>query len=274
MAELPSHADLATLGRPAGFPRCHRCPFRDHDRPEVCLESAAPWSWPGERGPVCGVCEQMTGSDGQCANDWCGRADRWFSLVWTIAPHMASLRNALAEYKYRDRRGWADVFARLFVGYLDEHMPWFDDYDLITGVPVYLGPGANRSWDHIGLILAEAGRLAGPRWPIDRHVVTKAAETTPMAGLGRWRRRACAEGQLRRALVVPDRDLVAGLRILVIDDVFTEGSTLREVARALTLSGAIEVAGLALARQPWGVDWAGPTRRSARPGGSGYGPSA
>jgi predicted amidophosphoribosyltransferase len=39
--------------------------------------------------------------------------------------------------------------------------------------------------------------------------------------------------------------------VLVIDDVFTEGSTLREVARALVTAGATEVAGLALTRQPW-----------------------
>ena len=32
---------------------------------------------------------------------------------------------------------------------------------------------------------------------------------------------------------------------------FTEGSTLREVARALLQAGADEVAGLTLARQPW-----------------------
>jgi competence protein ComFC len=56
---------------------------------------------------------------------------------------------------------------------------------------------------------------------------------------------------LRQSLRVPDPGAVAGCRILVIDDVFTEGSTLREVARALLLSGAHEVAGLALARQPW-----------------------
>jgi predicted amidophosphoribosyltransferase len=37
----------------------------------------------------------------------------------------------------------------------------------------------------------------------------------------------------------------------VFDDVFTEGSTLREVARALLMAGAEEVAGVVLARQPW-----------------------
>ena len=64
-------------------------------------------------------------------------------------------------------------------------------------------------------------------------------------------RRAVAEGSLRRALRVVAPRQVAGARILVVDDVFTEGSTLREVARTLLMVGAEEVAGLVLARQPW-----------------------
>jgi predicted amidophosphoribosyltransferase len=171
--------------------------------------------------------------------------------VWAIGPHTAALRRTIAAYKYRGEREWSEVFARVLVGYLDEHMPWFDEYDVVTGVPVFTGRGAHRSWDHLGLILAAADRLAGWRWPIEVDLVAKVAETVPMAGLGLRRRRACAEGELRRALVVPDGASVAGRRVLVFDDVFTEGSTLREVARALGRAGALEVAGLVLARQPW-----------------------
>jgi predicted amidophosphoribosyltransferase len=64
-------------------------------------------------------------------------------------------------------------------------------------------------------------------------------------------RRAIASGKLRQALYVPSPGFVAGARILVIDDVLTEGSTLREVARVLRRAGALEVAGLVLARPPW-----------------------
>ena len=35
------------------------------------------------------------------------------------------------------------------------------------------------------------------------------------------------------------------------DDVFTEGFTIREVARALRLAGAVEVSEIVLAREPW-----------------------
>jgi predicted amidophosphoribosyltransferase len=236
--------------RPVGFPSCDRCAYRSLNRPDVCLDCAVPWS-PAHAARVCPVCEQAVGPDRSCANDWCSRGDRWFSVVWTIGSHSSSLRRAISAYKYQGERGWAEVLARLLVGYLDDNMPWFDGYDVLTSVPVYTGPGAHRSWDHLALILEAASRLAGCRWPFESELVCKRAETTPMAGLGLGRRRTCAEGPLRRSLVVPDSSRVARRRILVIDDVFTEGSTLREVARSLLLSGAVEVAGLALARQPW-----------------------
>ena len=42
-----------------------------------------------------------------------------------------------------------------------------------------------------------------------------------------------------------------GKRILVYDDVYTEGLTLREVARSLRDAGAVEVSEVVLARQPY-----------------------
>jgi predicted amidophosphoribosyltransferase len=197
------------------------------------------------------VCGLALPADGGCSNDWCARGDRWWSVVWSVAPHAGPIRAALFGYKYRHETTWAAVFGRLLIGFLDEHMPWFDDYDGIVPVPAFTGPGGRRRWDPVGRFAAAAAALAGRRWPVDLHAVTKIAETPPMAGLSLGRRRACAEGGLRRALRVPDGARVRGARLLVVDDVFTEGSTLREVARALIRAGAVEVAGLTLARQPW-----------------------
>jgi predicted amidophosphoribosyltransferase len=197
------------------------------------------------------VCDQPLRCGERCGNDWCSRADRWFSVVWSIGPHVGAWRRAIARYKYRDETGWAAVLGRVLLGYLDEHMPWFDEYDLFIPMPAYAGPGARRSWDHVAEVVGVASRLAGPRWDFHPGVIVKDLETPELARLNRPARRSCAEGALRQALRVPDRALVVGRRIVVIDDVFTEGSTLREVARALVNAGADEVAGLTLARQPW-----------------------
>lgn len=86
-------------------------------------------------------------------------------------------------------------------------------------------------------------------------MVVKEARTDRFASKGSvkpWReRRQIAEGPLRSALRVPDPSRVAGRRILVFDDVFTEGFTIREVAKALIDNGAKEVSEVVLARQPF-----------------------
>ena len=74
-----------------------------------------------------------------------------------------------------------------------------------------------------------------------------------MAGLGWTARQALAQGPLRQALRFDRRRDIGGAQVLVFDDVLTEGSTLREVARLLRRNGASDVAGLVLARPGWGA---------------------
>jgi predicted amidophosphoribosyltransferase len=161
---------------------------------------------------------------------------------------------------------WAAVFARLLANYLGAHSTWFEEFDLLVPTPSYIGPSARRSWDPIAEIAAQLRPLVEPLWEVGIGVVSKRRETPPMQGRPWADRQAIAAGPLRRSLNVPDPDLVEGARILVIDDVLTDGSTLREVARVLRRAGAREVAGLVLARPPWrdhpppdaGLDQSGP----------------
>jgi predicted amidophosphoribosyltransferase len=53
---------------------------------------------------------------------------------------------------------------------------------------------------------------------------------------------------LRRAFKVDDPSLIAGQRILLIDDVYTTGTTLHECAKTLRKAGSGPVYGLTLAR--------------------------
>ena len=50
---------------------------------------------------------------------------------------------------------------------------------------------------------------------------------------------------------MPHPKVVAGKTVLVYDDVFTSGTTLREVARKLNDAGAVAVDVVVLGRQPF-----------------------
>ena len=106
------------------------------------------------------------------------------------------------------------------------------------------------------MVLARAATEVSPGaiWPFDiagEPVIVKAGPTPPMVGHGYQERRRIAEGPLCDALRVTRVQDVYGKRVLVYDDVFTDGLTLNEVARALRFAGATEVCGVTLCRQPY-----------------------
>ncbi len=168
--------------------------------------------------------------------------------VWAISIRTGQKRAAISRYNYDGKRGWAAIFGRILVGFLAEHQNEFTGYDLITPSPTYTGPGSSRTFDHTRRIV-EAAQVEEPiAWPFTYDVVIKTAATDPMVEHNWRQRKVSAEGQLRAALTVPDPAAVADKRILV--DVFTEGFTIREVARALISAGAEEVSEIVLARDP------------------------
>jgi predicted amidophosphoribosyltransferase len=181
----------------------------------------------------------------------CNLGDRWFSRIHTACWRSEELWTAVSRYKYEQDRDWAPVLGRILVGFLDERRADLAGYDLITTGALYVGPKAHRLWDTLRLVL-DAAVAVGPDWPFVPDVITKSGPTGQFLGRSVETRRAIAEHSLRDALSVPDPTLVVGRRVLVLDDVYSEGFSLREMARVLVRAGAAEVAGLVLARRKGG----------------------
>jgi predicted amidophosphoribosyltransferase len=257
-------ARRAVAPRPIGFPGCRLCPYLSLRRPDVCLacfEASAGQVTPS-RLRRCSSCEQVQPSGQRCPTGWCQRRDRGWSVVFGAGVHTGGLRRAIASYKSGGERWWAGVFARVLAGWLDRRAPWLEDFDAIVAMPAYTGPGARRGWDPVGEVVGLLEGLVGSAWMFETDVVRKRAETRPMSGATRQERLTIASQEVRPALEVRQPSRVAGARLLVIDDVLAEGSTLREVALVLRRAGAAEVAGLVLARP----DWRGPDRSKGGPG--------
>jgi predicted amidophosphoribosyltransferase len=243
--------DLRKLDRPpAGFAACVECAYRDTGSAPICFACASERTEPvAERS--CAVCGQALAADGECGNPVCHFDDRFFTRVWAISMRTGQMRDAITRYKYHEKWGWGAIFGRILVGFLSEHQATFGEYDVITPSPSYVGPGAIRSFDHTRRIV-EAAEIEEPiAWPFAYDVIVKTAATERMVGHSWRERKAIAEGPLRAALDVPLPEVIAGKRILVVDDVFTEGFTVREIARALICAGATEVSEIVLAREPW-----------------------
>ncbi len=250
--------DLSTLPvPPAGFGRCHECAYRESGTTGLCFTCAG-ISMQALAGRRCSICDRPLSDEEQekCGNPLCQRDDwRYFDRNYSVAMRSGALEDAINRYKYEGRRTWAQIFARVLVGFLsdDEKREAFEQFDLIVASPNYIGAGSRRRFDHTRLVIQNAYTCCGGEWPFDvghPPAIVKTAETTQMMGQSWQKRREIAETELRPALSVPDPSRTSGKRVLVYDDVFTDGRTLSEVARCLLLTGgANSVSGISLCRQ-------------------------
>jgi ComF family protein len=119
-----------------------------------------------------------------------------------------------------------------------------DEADLIVPVPLHRRRLWSRRFNQAGLLAEAVGRIAGKR--VDPLALTRHRPTRPQVGLTRAERQTNLSG----AFAVPDgaKPRIAGLRILLVDDVLTTGSTANVASRVLLRAGAKAVDVLVFAR--------------------------
>jgi predicted amidophosphoribosyltransferase len=201
----------------------------------------------------CPVCEQeRTAPRARCSNRVCHWADRQFDWNTAVAMRDGALEQAINRYKYDEVTGWALIFGRVLAGFLHDQQHRFAGFDLVVPSPTYVGPGG-RNFDHTALVLGVAAELdeTGLPFTVDPPVLVKSGPTPKLVGLSWSARRDVCRDEVPKVLHVPDPARVDGKRVLVYDDVFTDGLNLNAVATKLRRAGAAQVCGVTLARQPW-----------------------
>jgi ComF family protein len=150
-------------------------------------------------------------------------------------------KNIVRDMKYRSCAHNADAVADLmtarFSEMADRETGELPEYDLLVFAPMHEAKKEKRGYDQAELVATKFGRLIGVEVP--KGVLIRTKETAVMSSLSAEERRQNLEG----AFVVPEEKMekVAGKTILLIDDVFTTGSTADACAKALKNAGAADI---------------------------------
>ncbi|HYV23859.1 MAG TPA: ComF family protein [Pyrinomonadaceae bacterium] len=170
----------------------------------------------------------------------CGRCDDdAYTFARACGSYDGALRASILQLKRQ-----AHVPARLLslIREIQRREP-LNGAEVIVPVPLHESRERERGFNQSAVIARELARVT--KLPLDEHSFVRRVHTERhRAGMDARARRQSVEG----AFVLRRNDLIAGKRVLLVDDVFTTGATVSACAETLTRADAAEVLVLTVAR--------------------------
>jgi len=169
----------------------------------------------------------------------CRRVDRPFVRAVAYGSYDSGLRELIHLLKYNGVRPAGGVLGRMLAETITGLEPEFGAGKvLVVPVPLYKGKRRQRGFNQAELIARSALKTRGDeRWGLATGILQRTRATQSQIGLTSHQRRE----NMRGAFAVPSAAEVAGREIVLVDDVYTTGTTATECARVLRKAGAAKV---------------------------------
>jgi ComF family protein len=193
--------------------------------------------------PFCEKCsepfEGSITSEFTCAN--CAHRTIHFDAAVSAYRGRGIVREIIHEFKYGRQIHLRHLVARWLQAALDDERIRGYEFDIIVPVPLHAARQRERGFNQASLL---AGLLSAQISIPSKPSLERIRYTTTQTALDRSERME----NLHNAFRLRKNAYVRGLRVLLIDDVLTTGSTLSECARVLKRAGALSVHAATAAR--------------------------
>jgi ComF family protein len=137
-------------------------------------------------------------------------------------------------FKYGENREFAVFYAQMLLHFYGDWMKSLD-IELIIPVPVSKMKQRKKGFNHAGLLAEKIGEELGI--PVSGRALVRIHSTAPQKELGKEERRKNLEKAFRA-----DIKYLPGIqRVLLVDDIYTTGSTIEFCTRALKAAGVKKV---------------------------------
>ena len=197
--------------------------------PPLCLGCGTPLG--SEERWLCAGCSSLVSRSARPRTRIIGPGALALRISYAL-DYTPTVSKLITELKYGDKPGLAGVLAPFMDSALTGPVP---EETAVVPVPIHPSRRRERGYNQSELLAARIACLRG--LSLESGILLKTRNTGSQTGLEREQRMENVVDSfgLRRS------DRLSGRRVLLIDDVATTGSTLRECARAILGSGAMEV---------------------------------
>jgi len=157
--------------------------------------------------------------------DWCITQGKALYL------YKGAIKTTMYRFKYSNKREYACFFAKRAA---EKYGEWMKKAEMIIPVPMYKGKEKQRGYNQANILAEEISKLIDV--PIDKKIVKRIKNTVPQKGLNDVER----QNNLKKAFHI-EKSIVKYNCVLIIDDIFTTGSTTEAVAKELKKRGVSHI---------------------------------
>lgn len=182
--------------------------------------------------PFCLKCGKPVSKDQELCMD-CQRREHQFCSGRSVFLYNKPMKKAIYRFKYENKREYASFFADAIVQNLTEYGKYLG-VDGIVPIPLHPRRERSRGYNQAALV----ARKIGAEWeiPVYENLLIRKTNTRPLKNQTEEQRK----NNLKNAFLIKANG-VQLKKILLVDDIYTTGSTIDEAARTLKEGGANEV---------------------------------
>ena len=201
---------------------------------------------------VCGFCDKINNNslckncelilskyEKNCIKD-CAK-EKYFDYLFCALKYENIVREKIIQYKFNEKSYLYKTFAKIIIknkkiyGFLKL-------YDIIITVPMFKNKKAVRGYNQSELIAKEIGKQWGLAF--EKDILIKIKNTQVQSTLNKTQR----VENVKDAFDVKDNTKVKNKKIVLIDDIYTTGSTVNECSKILKKAGAKEICVVTIAK--------------------------
>jgi len=217
---------------PESCPLCKK-PSRDHKTAPICpkcWDNISPYN-----GPICQVCGKPLVSEASITCADCMIDKPMFRMARSFGLYEGALKEAINLLKYHRIKRLAKPLSYLL---MKIKIP---NVSAILPIPLYKRRLREREFNQSALLANYLAKNLGI--PLFLNSLVKVRDTMPQVRLGAKERKK----NPKNAFEVKDKEFIQGKELLLIDDVFTTGATVKECSKVLKKAGAKEIYVITLA---------------------------
>ena len=169
-----------------------------------------------------------------CVN--CKNNPHIYNQAKAVFRYTGDMKNSMYRFKYANKRCYGKVYGRFAA---KQYAGWMKakGIEAIIPVPMYEKKKRRRGYNQAEVFAKALSELTGI--PVQNEIVRRESETIAMKQLNRLKRKK----NLLKAFILAE-NVVQFRKVLIVDDIYTTGTTIDEVAKVLKAGGVKEVYGM------------------------------